>query len=148
MDVTAKPKPRVTPDNRPFWEGCREHVLKLPWCSECGRAFLPPAPVCPRCFGERIEWRAASGRGTVTTFVVVHQPWFPAFADDLPYNAAQVELEEGPRLTTSLVGIADEDIVVGLEVEAEFDDLDGETTLPRFRPRGPGGPRGSSGHAG
>lgn len=136
MDLTAKPKPRVTPDNRPFWEGCREHVLKLPWCAAgCGRAFLPPAPVCPWCFGERIEWRAASGRGTVTTFVVVHQAWFPAFADDLPYNAAQVELAEGPRLTTSLVGVANEDLAVGLEVEAVFDDVDGETTLPRFRPR-------------
>ena len=135
MDLTAKPKPRVTPDNRPFWEGCREHVLKLPWCAgKCARPFLPPAPVCPWCFGERIEWRTASGRGTVTTFVVVRQPWFPAFADDLPYNAAQVELAEGPRLTTSLVGVANEDLAVGLEVEAVFDDVDGETTLPRFQP--------------
>ena len=139
MDVTVKPKPRVTPDNRPFWEGCRERVLKLPWCAECERAFLPPAPVCPACFGERLEWRAASGRGTVSSFVVVHQPWFPAFAGDIPYNAAQVELEEGPRLTTSLVGIGNEDIAVGLEVEAVFDDIDGETTLPRFRPRHPAG---------
>ena len=63
---------------------------------------------------------------------------FPAFADDIPYNAAQVELEEGPRLTTSLVGVRNEDIVVGLEVEAVFDDVDDETTLPRFRPRRPG----------
>ena len=138
MDVTVKPKPRVTPDNRPFWEGCREHVLMLPWCAECEHAFLPPAPVCPRCFGELIEWREASGRGTISTFVVVHQRWFPAFADDIPYNAAQVELEEGPRLTTSLVGVRNEDITVGLEVEAVFDDVDGETTLPRFRPRRPG----------
>ena len=138
MDVTVKPKPRVTPDNRPFWDGCREHVLKLPWCTECDRAFLPPSPVCPGCFGERLEWRAASGRGTVSSFVVVHQRWFPAFADDIPYNAAQVELEEGPRFTTSLVGIANDDIAVGLEVEAVFDDVDGETTLPRFRPRRPG----------
>ena len=138
MDVTAKPKPRVTPDNRPFWDGCRGHVLNLPWCADCERAFLPPAPVCPWCFGERIEWRAASGRGTVSTFVVVHQRWFPAFADDTPYNAAQVELEEGPRLTSSLVGIRNEDIVVGLEVEAVFDDVDDETTLPRFRSRRPG----------
>ena len=139
MDVTTKPKPRVTPDNRPFWDGCREHVLKLPWCADCRAAFLPPAPVCPTCFGERLEWRAASGRGTVSTFVVVHQRWFPAFADDLPYNACQVELEEGPRLTSSLVGIANEDIEVGLAVEAVFDDVDEETTLPRFRPLRPAG---------
>ena len=135
MDLTAKPKPRVTPDNRPFWEGCREHVLKLPWCPACGCAFLPPSPVCPHCFGERLEWRPASGRGVVSTFVVVRQPWFPAFAGDVPYNVVQVELEEGPRLTSNLVGIANEDVAVGLEVEAVFDDVDEETTLPRFRPR-------------
>ena len=135
VDEPTKPRPRVTPDNRPFWQGCREHRLELPWCRDCDRAFLPPAPVCPRCFGEGLEWRAASGRGTVSTFVVVHQPWFPAFASEIPYNVAQVELEEGPRLTTSLVGIANEDLAVGLEVEATFDDLDDETTLPRFRPR-------------
>ena len=135
MDLTAKPKPRVTPDNRPFWDGCREHVLKLPWCPGCRRAFLPPSPVCPHCFGEHLEWRLASGRGVVSTFVVVRQPWFPAFAGDVPYNVAQVELEEGPRLTSNLVGISNEDVAVGLEVEAVFEDLDEETTLPRFRPR-------------
>ena len=135
MDLTTKPKPRVTPDNRPFWDGCREHVLKLPWCAACERAFLPPAPVCPDCFGEALEWRAASGRGVVSTFVVVRQPWLPAFAGDIPYNVVQVELDEGPRLTSNLVGAANEDLAVGLEVEAVFDDLDGETTLPRFRPR-------------
>ncbi len=135
MDVTSKPRPRVTPDNRPFWEACREHRLELPWCAECARAFLPPSPVCPYCLGDRIEWRAASGRGAVSTFVVVHQKWFPAFADDIPYNVAQIELEEGPRLTSNIVGIDNAALEVGLEVEVIFDDVDGETTLPRFRPR-------------
>jgi len=135
MDVTAKPKPRVTPDNAPFWEACRRHRLELPWCEACGAAFLPPSPVCPHCLGEDVGWRAASGRATVSTFVIVHQRWFPAFAGDLPYNVAQVELEEGPRLTANLVGIANDDIRVGLPVEVVFDEVDGETTLPRFRPR-------------
>jgi hypothetical protein len=71
----------------------------------------------------------------VSSFVVVHQKWFPAFAGDIPYNAAQVELEEGPRLTTSLVGIANAEIRVGLEVEVVFDPVTAEVTLPRFRPR-------------
>ena len=137
MDATEKPTPRVTPDNRPFWDGCREHVLRLPWCADCDRAFLPPAPVCPGCFGERIDWRAATGRATVSSFVVVHQRWFPAFAGEIPYNACQVELEEGPRLTSSLVGIDNGDIEVGLEVEAVFDDVNDGMTLPRFRPRRP-----------
>ena len=132
--MTVKPKPRVTPDNLSFWEACRAHVLKLPFCADCNRAFLPPAPVCPYFFGERLDWRKSSGRGVVSTFVVIHQKWFPAFADDIPYNVVQVELEEGPRLTSSLVGIENEDIEVGLAVEVVFDDIDEEMALPRFRP--------------
>jgi len=135
MDADAKPLPRITQDNRPFWEACRRHELRLPHCTACERAFWPPSPLCPHCFEPAVEWRRVSGRGTVSSFVVVHQKWFPAFAADIPYNAVQVELEEGPRLTSSLVGIANDEIAVGLAVEVVFDDLSEEITLPRFRPR-------------
>jgi uncharacterized OB-fold protein len=136
MDAVSKPRPRVTPDNRPFWDGCRQHRLLLPWCTACSVAFLPPSPVCPHCLGESIEWRAASGRATVSSFVVVHQKWFPAFDADIPYNVVQVELEEGPRLTSALVGVQEADIRVGMPVTVVFEDLDEHTTLPRFRRRG------------
>ena len=137
--TATKPVPRVTPDNQPFWDGCRAQTLTLPYCEECERAFLPASPVCPWCFGERIEWRPASGRGKVSTFVVVHQKWFPAFAGEIPYNVVQVELEEGPRITSNLVDIANEDIRVDLPVEVVFDDVSDDITLPRFRPRRPRG---------
>jgi uncharacterized OB-fold protein len=65
----------------------------------------------------------------------VHQKWFPAFAGDIPYNAAQVELEEGVRLTASLVEVENGEIAVGMAVEAVFDPVTPEVTLPRFRPR-------------
>ena len=136
MDATGKPRPRVTPDNRPFWEACRRHELQLPHCRDCDRAYWPPSPLCPHCFAQAVDWRPVSGRGTVSSFVVVHQRWFPAFAGDIPYNAAQVELVEGPRLTTSLVGIANDAIEIGMAVEVVFDDVTDEVTLPRFRPRG------------
>jgi len=128
-----KPLPRVSPDNRPFWDGCKQHELRLPFCAACGKPHLPPGPVCPFCFGDRLDWRPASGRGTVTSFTVVHQPWFPAFKAELPYNIVQVELAEGPRLTASLVG-ANADLRVGLPVEVVFDDVTPDVTLPRFRP--------------
>jgi uncharacterized OB-fold protein len=132
----TKPMPRITPDNAPFWDGCRRHVLTLPWCPACDRAHFPPGPVCPTCFGDRIEWREASGRGTVSTFVVVHREWLPAFRDDLPYNVVQVELEEGPRLTANVIGVPNSELRVGLPVEVTFDDVSETVALPRFRPRG------------
>ena len=127
------PLPRVTPDNRPFWDACRARRLDLPWCADCGRPHLPPGPVCPFCFGDRIEWRQASGRGRVSTWVVVHKDWFPAFRDRIPYDVVQVELAEGPRLTASLVDTPAGRVAVGLEVEVAFEEVAPEFVLPRFR---------------
>jgi hypothetical protein len=90
--------------------------------------------VCPFCFGDRLEWRPASGRGTISAWTVVHKAWFPAFASDVPYNVAQVELEEGPRLTASIVGLPDGALRVGLPVAIDFDEARGGLTLPRFGP--------------
>jgi uncharacterized OB-fold protein len=130
----AKPLPRISPDNQPFWDGCKRHQLLLPFCAACGKPHLPPGPVCPFCFGDRLDWRAASGRGVVSTWTVVHQPWFPAFKAELPYNVIQVELAEGPRLAASLVGAGNDALRVGLAVEVVFDDVTDAITLPRFKP--------------
>jgi uncharacterized OB-fold protein len=131
--VTAylKPRPRIGPDNEPFWEGCRAHRLMLPTCEECGKPHLPPGPVCPFCLSDRVAWRQASGRGRISTWTIVHKEWFAAFKNDLPYNVIQVELDEGPRLTSSLVG--DAKPAIGQRVEVVFDDVDDTLTLPRFR---------------
>ena len=128
-----KPLPRITPDSEPFWKALRERKLVLPWCNDCGKPHLPPGPVCPFCFSARLEWRPASGRGRVSTWTVVHKAWFAAFAEDLPYNVVQVELDEGPRLTANVVGLPNERLKVGLPVAIEFDDVTPELTMPRFR---------------
>jgi uncharacterized OB-fold protein len=131
-----KPLPRMTPDSELFWSGLRARRLMLPYCLDCGRPHLPPGPVCPACFSERLEWREASGRGRISTWTVVHKAWFPAFAADIPYNVVQVELDEGPRLTANVVGIQNKQLKIGLPVQIEFDDVTSEMTLPRFRPSG------------
>jgi uncharacterized OB-fold protein len=123
-----KPLPRITPDNEPFYQALREGRFVLPYCAGCGRPHLPPGPVCPFCFAEKIEWRPASGRGRVSTWTVVHKAWFPAFSEDISYNVVQVELEEGPRLTANVVGVSNQTLEIGLPVEIVF----GEA-LPRFR---------------
>lgn len=130
-----KPLPRVTPDSEPFWRGLRARKLLLPCCLDCSEPHLPPGPVCPYCFSDRIHWKEASGRGRISTWTVVHKAWFPAFEAELPYNVVQVELDEGPRLTANVVGIGNEQLKIGLPVQVEFDDMTGEMTLPRFRPR-------------
>lgn len=130
--ITVKPRPRTSPDSRPFWDGCKAHRLLLPTCRDCGKPHLPPGPVCPHCFSDALDWREASGEGTISTFVVVHRDWFPAFRADIPYNVVQVELDEGPRLTASVVGLDGRSLAVGQRVRVMFDDVDATLTLPRF----------------
>jgi uncharacterized OB-fold protein len=132
-DEYAKPLPRITADNRPFWEATKRRELRLQRCAACGRFRYPPAPVCPECLSEDSTWTRVSGRGTVSTFVVFHKIYFPSFARDVPYNVVQVELAEGPRLTANLVDVPNEQITVGMPVEVVFDDVTAEVTLPRFR---------------
>lgn len=135
MSHSQRPLPRITPDNRPFWEAARRHELRLQRCGECGRFWYPPGPVCPDCLAEHFEWSQVSGRGIISSWVVFHKAYFPAFAAEIPYAVVQVELEEGPRLISSLVGISREEIRIGIPVEVVFDDVTPELSLPRFRRR-------------
>ncbi len=129
----AKPLPEFTEDNRPFWEGCKQHKLLLQKCSGCGH-HRSASPTCPECWSMEHEWVQASGKGMVYSWIVVHQRYNRAFEPDLPYNVAIVELEEGPRLVTNLVEIENENIRPGLPVEVTWDDVTEEVTLHKFKP--------------
>ena len=134
MSDYVKPLPPITNLNRPYWDGLRSGVLRMQQCSVCGRIWYPPAPVCPYCWSDEHEWTALSGRGTVSSWVVFHQPYLRGYDDDVPYNVAEVTLEEGPRLLTNLVNIANDDIEMGLSVEIVFDTVTDEVTLAKFAP--------------
>jgi uncharacterized OB-fold protein len=137
VSAYEKPRPRIGPDNALFWDGCRAHRLMLPTCHVCGKAHLPPGPVCPFCFSDEIVWQQASGHGWISTFTFVHKVWFPAFKDETPYNVVQVELDEGPRLTSHIVGDAQQKIHIGQRVEVVFTDIDEQLTMHGFRIVGP-----------
>ncbi len=127
------PRPRISPDNKPFWDGVEAGHLRLPSCTSCGKPHLPPGPVCPFCFSPELEWIEASGKGTISTWTIVHKVWFPVFADRVPYNVIQVELDEGPRLTARLVE-NDGPPRVGQRVSILFERIEEGLTLPAFRP--------------
>jgi len=129
----AKPLPRIAPDNAPFHEGLKAGELLLPRCADCRRYHFPPGPVCPYCFSEVIDWTATPGRGTISSWVVVHKAWFPAFEAEIPYNVVQVELDEGPRLTANVINVAPDELAVGMKVVAVVDDVTPEQYLLRFR---------------
>ena len=137
----AKPLPQPTAASRPFWEACRRHELLVQQCLDCSAFRFPPRRLCPDCSSESAEWRRVSGRGKIHSFVVYHRLYHPAFESDLPYNVAVVELEEGPRLLTTIVDCANEALRCESPVEVVFDDITPDVTLPKFRPSPLSSPR-------
>jgi uncharacterized OB-fold protein len=130
-----RPLPRPNEDTAPYWEAAHRGELRMQQCLDCGLVRFPPAVLCARCLSERAEWVRLSGRGTVYSWIVVHQSQHPAFNADTPYNVTIVELDEGPRLHTNLVECSNDRIHIGMPVEVVFDKVNDEVTLPKFRPR-------------
>jgi 3-oxo-4,17-pregnadiene-20-carboxyl-CoA hydratase alpha subunit len=129
-----RPRPALTQDNAWWFEACREHRLLIQRCRSCRRLRHPPQPMCPAC--QSLDWDtvAASGRGRVYSFVVNHYPQVPAF--DYPLVVGLIELDEGTRLVSNIVGTDPAAVRVGMPVEVEFTDFDEELTLPQFHPAG------------
>ena len=135
MADSAPVKPVSQPDEltEPFFAAGEEGRLLLATCAACGEMRLPTAPTCPTCLGEGFEWQEVSGRGTVYTFAIMHQRYHPAWEPDLPYNIAVVELDEGPRMPANIIGIENDEIVVGMPVEVVWE-REGDAPVPRFQP--------------
>jgi uncharacterized OB-fold protein/acyl dehydratase len=127
-----RPRPAITHDNRFFWEGIAQRELRIQRCNDCGRLQHPPGPMCPGCHGLDLGFVRARGRGSVYSFVVTHHPAIPPFA--YPNLIALVELEEGTRLVSNLVGVAREDVRIGMPVALEFAEVEPGRLLPSFRP--------------
>jgi uncharacterized OB-fold protein len=127
-----KPLPRPDFLTAPFWQSLREGVFALPTCKDCGKAHFYPRPDCPHCGSEAIEWKPASGRGTVYSFTVVHRAPSPAFKADVPYVVAIVETEEGPHLMSRLTGIAPDVVRVGMPLKVRLEAVAEAIVLPMF----------------
>jgi uncharacterized OB-fold protein len=133
----AKPLPRSNKLSQPFWDGAKRHELLLQKCAACGHVWFPPSTRCPKCLSTEYAWSKASGRGRVWSWIVMWQRYFAAFEGDIPYNVAYVELDEGPRLMTNVVGCDNDAIYCDMPVEVVFEDVTDEVSLPKFRPQRP-----------
>jgi uncharacterized OB-fold protein len=119
---------------RPFWDGLTADEIRLQRCRACGSWVFYPRPRCSTCLSDQLDWHTVSGRGSVYSFTIARQATHPAFAAEVPQLLAIVELDEGVRLTTTLVGLAPEDIRIGLPVAPVFDHGSDGVTLLRFGP--------------
>lgn len=133
MTDYSKPLPSLDPVNRPFWEATRRGELCLQQCQKCLHIRYPINAVCPRCLAEEAQWVALSGKGEVYSSIVFHQVYHKAFEKDVPYNVALIQLVEGPRMISNVVGVPPHEVKVGDRVEVTFEPVTAEVTIPRFR---------------
>jgi uncharacterized OB-fold protein len=130
-----RPLPLLDDASAPHWEAAARGELRIQRCEPCGHWRFPPRPLCPRCRSDGVEWRAVSGRGTVYSFVVVHGPVLPAFAERVPFAVVLVELEEDPqlRLVGNLLDVPPERVRIGMPVTVDFEAVGEGVVLPQWR---------------
>jgi uncharacterized OB-fold protein len=137
-----RPRPGINRDNQFFWDGCRQHELRIQQCTRCTHLTAPPSPRCASCGSFDQGYLVASGRGTLYSWASPHHPQVPGFA--YPVIVGLVELEEGTRLVSNVVGVAREELRIGMPLAVEWLDshealVDGATdsrgpiTIPQFR---------------
>lgn len=143
--------PAVDAFTRSYWEAAAEGRLLLRRCRAegggCGAAHHYPREFCPYCWGEDVVWEPAGGRATLYTWSVVHRNDLPPFGGRTPYVAAVVELAEGPRMMTEVVGCGEGELRIGMPLMVEFREVaasgggkgdggeaGGAIAVPVFRP--------------
>ena len=128
------PLPIRTDLTAPYWGSLQQGVLSYQKCSRCGHGWLPARTECPSCLHDQWQCVAASGQAKVVSWVVFYIAYHKAFEGRLPYNVAIIELDEGPRLISNVVGLSEPNVLridqpVVLRIERE-----GDFALPRFAP--------------
>ena len=132
-EATGRYIPVIYPEELPHWEALKLRTLKLQRCNACEKTWFPIGPACPHCLSSDFAWASMSGRGVVHNYVVYHKAWTPWLQQRVPYAVVQVELDEGPRLTTNLLDCPIHEVKIGLRVQADYEDVTEEITLLQFR---------------
>ena len=135
MAEGKRPLPKPTPETQHYWDGTKAGELRLQACSDCKHTYFPPRPFCPKCASRNVTVRQASGKAKLFSYVIHHRP-APGF--DPPYAIAVVELAEGPRLMTNIVGCPQtpEALKLDMDLEVTFEKQSDTISLPFFKPAG------------
>ena len=114
----------------PFWQGCQAGELRYQRCHSCGLSNFPPTEHCRQCLSGGLRWARSGGHGEVYSWTVVHRPVTTEF--DPPYAPAIVTLDEGYQMLTNVVGVAPDDLAIGMRVQVQFHAVGDGVTLPYF----------------
>jgi uncharacterized protein len=127
------PAPERTPETGAFWDATAAGRLLLACCDACATVIWYPKTLCPHCGGLAVSWSPAAGTGTIYSFSVVRRA-AGSFRAAVPFVVAYVELDEGPRVLTNIVGCDPDDVSIGQAVQVVFVDTGERSALYRFEP--------------
>jgi uncharacterized OB-fold protein len=126
------PLPQPSIETEAFWKAIQEHKFVMPKCDACGTVSFPPTVACGNCGKTDFTWTAMSGRGTIYSFVVYHRVYHPAFKDKVPYVVAVVDLDEGPRIISNIVGMPIAEVTCDMPVTIVYDEVRDGYLIPKF----------------
>lgn len=127
--------PSISPVGRPFWDAAKRHELVVQECRRDGTLQFPPRALCVACGRGNLGWKKLSGKGVVYSFTIIRQVISnsPAFQEDIPFCIGLIQLDEGPRIYSNIVGCKPEEVDIGMRVKVIFEDITPEVTFPKFK---------------
>jgi len=126
------PAPDISPDAGPYWDAAKENRFLLQNCDDCGEWRFVPSYLCTHCGSDKTSWKEASGKGVIYSLTTVHRGPTAEFRAHTPYIIVFVDLAEGPRIMTNLIGDGADTAAIGDAVEVCFEERQGDTKVPQF----------------
>jgi uncharacterized OB-fold protein len=133
-ETNGKNLPRPTPETKPYWDACQQHQFLIQRCNQCSHYQFYPRILCTACMSRDVTWVAAKGLGQVLSYTIIHRAISKAYAAEVPYIVALIQLQEGPTMMSNVVGCDPAKITIGMPVRVAFEDRTEEITVPVFRP--------------
>jgi len=134
--IPTRPLPKLSEmDTAPFWRATKEGEFRYQQCANCNTIVWHPRAHCTGCVDGDLQWQVSKGEGTIYTFSVVRQSYHPFFRTQVPYAVAYVDLDEGPRFLTNVVGIDDPltQVAIGQRVKIDWEAHE-ELSIPLVKP--------------
>lgn len=138
MNDVTRPLPKADEhDTQAFWEATKTGELRYQVCVDTGNVVFYPRRHSPYSTSGELEWKTSAGKGTVYTYSVVRQSYHPFFRNQVPYAVAWIDLDEGPRLLSNVVGVGDPlaDVSIGMRVQVVWEEHE-DLWIPLFEPEG------------
>ena len=136
--IALRPLPLADDCSIGFWEAAKEGRLAIQRCASCRRWNHAPGLLCPNCGSRDMGFENVSGKGSLFSWTIIKEAPAPGFRDLVPLIVGIVELDEQKHLLlpANILGLAPEDLKLGMKLEVEFEQITGDCALPQFRPVG------------